>query len=395
MQWFIFFLTLPHLKPDSLEPVWPAIESIFDAGRLASTLVILGLYIFKNRLPSKPVWILALMEGWLLFSTAVNKGNLRDAVMTFIAVLVTVCIVDLFSIWPVQLIRSLMLNLEWLIYGNLLSILLTYPQGLYINQPYFNSCYFLGYHNSFFQYVLLAICVACLYAHLEKRKIRAACLIAASYACVLITWSATSVAALMLVTALLLLPSTLRRFITFPGVFAAAMIGNLSITVFRVMDRVPWAAWFIKAVLKKQTTLTGRIYIWDQFYKCFAQHPLLGHGVGSHLQFSTAPVGAHNQYFELLLTGGILTLVLFMLFTFATGERLIRYRDRASSYIFLSILAGLYIIFIAEAYLTPTVFMLMTLPYYVNKFEGVSAPHRRKLRIVIRQSRLVPSQKSS
>ena len=111
MQWFIFFLTLPHLKPDSLEPVWPAIESIFDAGRLASTLVILGLYIFKNRLPSKPVWILALMEGWLLFSTAVNKGNLRDAVMTFIAVLVTVCIVDLFSIWPVQLIRSLMLNL--------------------------------------------------------------------------------------------------------------------------------------------------------------------------------------------------------------------------------------------------------------------------------------------
>ena len=288
-----------------------------------------------------------------------------------------------------------MLNLEWLIYGNLLSILLTYPQGLYVNQPYFNSCYFLGYHNSFFQYVLLAICIGCLYAHLEKRKLRAACLIAAGYACVLITWSATSVAALMLVTALLLLPSTLRRFITFPRVFAAAMIGNLSITVFRVMDRMPWAAWFIKAVLKKQTTLTGRTYIWDHFYKRFSQHPLFGHGIGSHLQFSTTPVGAHNQYFELLLTGGILTLVLFMLLTFTTGERLIRCRDRASSYIFLSVLAGLYVIFIAEAYLTPTVFMLMTLPYYVDKFEGVSAPHRRKLRIVIRQNRLVPSQKSS
>ena len=377
------------MKPQCLEYLWPVLDAAFDAGRVLSALFLIFLYIRGRRVPSKLVWVQAVLQGWFLLLTYMrNPERLWGVVISTVSILTVACAVDLFSARPAMLTRGLMGIMEWLIYGNLLSIILTYPQGLYISVGHGQHCYFLGYRNGFFQYALLAILAAMLYSHIEKKKVRPLCLIAASYLCILITWSATSVAALMAVSVLIIIPSQkLRRWVTFPRVFGGAMAVNLAITVFRVMDRVPWIAWFIVRILNKRTTLTGRTDIWNQFQRKFFAHPFLGYGAGDHVldPFSRVPVGAHNQYFELLLEGGVFALALFLLLNILMGNALSRCKDAAVRYIFLSVLAGLYVIFIAEAYLTPLICALMTLAYHAEKFACVPGPTTRRLRFVIKR----------
>lgn len=389
MQWFIFILILPHLKPPSLEYMWPVLDTAFDAARVASAMLILLLYLLRRKVPSAPVWILAALQGWLFLATYLNGRELWGIVINTVSILTVACAIDLFSTKAAFLIRGIMGNMEWLIYGNLLSVLLTYPQGLYISDYYQQHCYYLGYHNGFFQYVLPAVLTAALYSHIEKKKARSICLAAAGYLCVLITWSATSVAALMLVTVLMLLPSRkLRRWITFTSIFGTTMAFNLAISVFRIIDRVPFIPWFIERVLHKSTTLTGRTYMWDQFIQKFCARPFLGYGVGEHvlLPFSRLTAGAHNQYFEYLLEGGIVALALFLLFNIQIGKELNRCGDEAVRTICLSVLAGLYIIFIAESYMNFFVYMLMMLVYHAEEFASVTAPTTRRLRIVWRRA---------
>ncbi|MCI8687347.1 MAG: hypothetical protein HFF57_03400 [Lawsonibacter sp.] len=208
------------------------LDAAFDAGRVLSALFLIFLYIRGRRVPSKLVWVQAVLQGWFLLLTYMrNPERLWGVVISTVSILTVACAVDLFSARPAMLTRGLMGIMEWLIYGNLLSIILTYPHGLYISVGHGQHCYFLGYRNGFFQYALLAILAAMLYSHIEKKKVRPLCLIAASYLCILITWSATSVAALMAVSVLIIIPSQkLRRWVTFPRVFGGAMAVNLAIT---------------------------------------------------------------------------------------------------------------------------------------------------------------------
>lgn len=396
LRWSIFILILPHLKPPCLEYVLPVLDTVFDACRFISAVFLLFLYISSNRVPSKPVWILAFLQSWLLMVTLANgNGEMRVVIFSSISILAVVGTIDYFSVYPATLIRGLMWNMEWLIYGNLISIILTYPRGLYISGNYHHD-YFLGYHNGFFQYVLISLLVAALYSCLEKKKARPFCLAAAGYLCVLITWSATSVAALTLVAALMLLPpQKLKHKITFASVFCTTMAANLAISVFRIMDRVSWVSWIIENILHKQSTLTGRTYIWDQFQQKFAARPFWGYGVGDHVfdPFSGGLVGTHNQYFELLLSGGVLALALFIFFNFAMGKSLNRCENIAVRSIFLSVLAGLYVIFIAESYETSLVYMLMMLACHADKFAAVSGPTTRRLRFVIKRGDHVTNRK--
>lgn len=397
MRYFIFFLMLPHMQPDSVNYLWPIVELLFNAGRIISALVIICLLIYKRRIPSLPVYILAAIHGLILFSTYINGVDIWGPTVTTISSLVAVCLIDIFADQIAILIRSLMLNLEWLIYGNFVSILLYYPYGMYTRSNHSGACYFLGYHNGFFQYVLLAVLVSALYAHIEKKKVRSLCLVAAGYLCVVITWSATSLTALALVAVLMLFPlQRLKRWMTFSCVFAAAMTGNAAVSIFRVIENVPWIGRLVKKLLKKDITLTGRTYFWNQFYKKFLAHPFLGYGAREHLKLPYGGrgfYGAHNQYFELLLEGGMFALALFLFFNLLMGKALDQCKDDAIRYIFLSVLTGLYIIFIAEAYLSPLVYMIMILAYHANKFAAVPGPTTRRLRFVIRRGNHVTNRK--
>lgn len=380
MSWAIFFLMLPHLKPDSLQYLCPAAEILFDAGKLFSTMVILCLYLLEKRIPSPPVWILAALQGWFCVATLINHGELYPVFISSVSVLAVSLLIDLCAGCMGRLVQSILLNFEILIYLNLLSVLIYYPNGMYIESGHFYRCYFLGYHNLFIGYVVPAVLTALVYRKSAKKFWRPLCLIAASCLSIIITWSATSICFLLVLGAMLLMGRTsVRKAVSFPLVFAGTMAVNLAISVFRVMDRFPPAVWFIGRVLKKQVTLTGRTAIWDEFYQWFVRSPLIGYGstyseVARNVFLADH---AHNQWFQMLFYGGIVGLTIFLLFNVVIGNRLCQFRETPCAYLCLSVFAALYIAFIAEAYYSPVIYIFFMTAYHVDKFQDAQISRKR------------------
>lgn len=390
MKWLFFFLMLPHLKPSSLEALWPQMELVFNGLRAVSVLMILLLYLLQKRLPSKAVWYVAALQGWLLFATFLRRREyLYHAVMIIISIIAVTLLIDLFSNNAWSMTGGLMLNMELLIYANLISVLMYYPAGMY---DY--SCYFLGYHNSFILYVLPAIAIALLYMRTTGARGRPVLLISAGCLSVFITWSATSVCGLAVFGLVLLLGRTkLRSWITFPRILTVTLAIDLFISVFRVMNRAAWVAWIIESLLHKQVTLTGRTDLWDKFYRLFEKSPWVGYGIAAEVMKGTG-LTAHNQWFHFLLEGGIIGLVLFLLFNIVVGRRLTRRQNSRNVFIFYGAFAALYTIFIADVYMgSPWFFALYVLAYHIDRFEAVPARPKRRLRIVIKRGCHVPNRK--
>ena len=364
MKWMIFFLMLPHLQPACFEYLWPVMDVVFNAGRVFSGLMILYLYILRGKIPSKPIWLLLASQVWVCICTYLSDGEMKSILIQSVSILAVTLLVHLFVDRPGKFIQALMMNLEWLIYVNLVSVLLYFPDGMYKSSQY----YFLGHENGLFQYVLLTCCVAVLYGRMFHRWGRSAALITAGYVSIFYLWSATSVVALLLVGMLTFLPiRRLKRWITFHQVFFVSLGINVAVVGFRIMEKVRVIIWFIEVYLKKDVTLTYRTFIWDRCIALIAEHPVMG--VGANTGQYVGAVNAHNQYLELLLSGGVPLLAMFLALNLMVGDRLKNMQKNPCAYGIFCSISGLYVIFIAEAYLTPLVYMLLVLAYYADRFD--------------------------
>lgn len=393
MKWLIFFLMFPHLKPAGLVYLWPTIDMVFDAGRLLSALLVLYLHFLKKKLPSTPVWVLAAFQIWLLFVTFLRaRENFGGTLITAASILTVTLLIDFFSGNVNALLSGVMFNMEILIYANFASILLYYPVGLFQIQPW-NPCYFLGGHNSFVVYVLPTIVIALLYVSTTGKKLRPLLVIVAGVLSISITWSATSVCGLLIFVAILLLCKTpAREIITYRNIFAGAIVIDLLVSVFRVMDRVLLLANFIESFLRKEVTLTGRTALWDNFYQRFLDSPWLGYGAVAESVVGTG-LSAHNQWFQFLLEGGILGLLLFLIFNFSVAKKLERSDGSRPVTIFYAFFASAYIIFIADVYLgVPWLYIPFILSYHVNKFGATSVQAVHQIHLA-KRGNYVPNRK--
>lgn len=385
MKWLIFFLMFPHLKPACLEYLWPTVDAIFNAGRVVSALFILFLYLLKKKLPSKPVWILTALQMWLLFVTFLQaRENIRGASISLASILAVALLIDFFSGNIKSLLNALLLNLEIVIYANLASVLLYYPEGMYDphNRGIVSSAYyFLGNYNSFIMYVLPAIVIAILYIRIYGKHIRPLTLIIAGCLQIIITWSATSICGLLAFAIILLLCKTsAKKVITYPNIFVSTLAFDLLISVFRVMDRVFLVALIIESFLHKKVTLTGRTLLWDSFYQRFFDSPWIGYGKGTESAIGTG-LSAHNQWFQFLLEGGVIGLLLFLIFNIAIGKVLMKGDSTSISSLFYAFFSAMYVCFIADVYLSnPWLYIPLILAYHIDKLEAATKPvvHRSK-----------------
>lgn len=372
MNWLIFFLMLPHLNPASFEYLWPTLETVFNLGRVISALIILYMHLLKRRLPSAPVWVLLCLQLWQCLTTLINGGDLYGILLGSASNLAVMLLIDLYSNQMETLVSSIFPDFEIMIYINLWSVLKYYPGAMYIENGHNYRCYFLGYHNGFIIYVLPLILIGVLYWRCNKTWLRPGLAIAAGSLSIIITWSATSVCFLLVLAIMFLIGRTpMKRAISFPLIFIVTITADLLISVFRVMDRVMWITWYIETFLKKQVTLTGRTYIWDEFYELFKQSPVIGYGNAYKEAAKNIFLAdhAHNQWFQMLLLGGIVGLSIFLLLNFLVGKRLMMFKHNPACYLFLSVFTAQYVAFIAEQNSSSFVYILYILAYHVDKFK--------------------------
>lgn len=382
MKWFISLLLLPHIWPDGFEAYWPASMPVCKVGRVVSALVIFTLYIYSRKLPGKPVWLLAGVSFPLILSTYVNAGPGLTAMLQGVSWVAVAMIVEFFSPSPKNLISGLMIAIEWQIYGNLLTVLASLPTGAPMNP------YLLGHRNGFIRYGFLAIIVGYIYIVKFKKIFRPFCLIGVCYASIILTQSATSLVALSLVTVLMVLPSPkIRKKLTFPLVFVCGLCANLAVVIFRVMDRSGWIAWIIMQILKKQATLTGRTLVWDRTWELITENFIIGYGYGDHVLVPTVELfslSAHNVYLELVLEGGIFALILFILLNMEVGKALVRHSGSQVDYMFLALLAGVYLVCITEAFMCTILVLIFMLAYHVGKLQSIPEAARKRRRLKVK-----------
>lgn len=372
-QLLIFFLCFPHIKPESISYVFEGLDLLYNIFRVVTLMIIVILYFIQNKKPSKIFWLLFVVQLWVTFTTYLNNGDMKRAALTMASTIVVLLIVDLFINSPQNLIKGLLWNFEWIMYINLATVAFL-PNGLYSHGVHNEFvCYFLGYKNSFFPYCLIAMCVAAFNLFFEKKLFRSLMLITVTYLNVLFALSSTSTVALSVTLILLLYlfiskKRTFVKYLSMKWVFIASIIMAVFLIMFDFAAKNTFISTFFENVLHKSANMSNRTIIWTLGLDMIAKKPFTGYGIGEHITWAGYDWYGHNQYLQLLLEGGIFSLLLYVAVIILIIKAFKKYKGSLSDMILLAILSGMFVYNLAEAGTSLLFFMILSIAYHVNNF---------------------------
>ena len=381
----VFLLMLPILKPECLDYVFVRIGTLFNIGRVLSVTIMLVAVLRRRIKVSNVSKIILLLNIWILVTTLINGTEIKGAVLSLLVVTAMVLIVEYYMNYPFVVLNALFHNFEVIIYLNLLSLIL-FPNGLYIHGVHDEFiCYFLGFKNSYMGYCLMAIFLATCNILYNRRYKSSIFLILASYAQIVISWSALSVVAISCVILCLVVFFKLKKikilkYFSFTMLFVSYVAVNVLVVFFHITENVPFIASFIENVLGKSSTLTGRMDIWNLGIDLLVQKPIIGYGLGQFIEYRGYTWYGHNQFIELFLEGGIVAVILFIIIMILISRKIKRITKTNIYYVVMASYIGLFIYFIGEAGKLPIFYLFYLITYYSGSYERIFKS--RKSRIV-------------
>lgn len=357
----IFFVLL---KPGSFSEyvAWKKIGDIINIIRIFVCLWCL-LYFFLKRVKiDKFISFVVLFYLSLLFSTFYFGQTYVNLLFEFASILSWIV---LFKTNIFNNKKKFFTNLEnmflFLLTINLITIIL-FPGGFYLNSSGYSSNYFLGYDNNLITYIFPALALSFTNSYGETGKVglKSIYLLIISLLSILLTWSATGVAAILIITFLFSIYTFKKRDFPINKYIIIVLILFVCIVLLRVQNVL---SFIIEGWLKKDLTFTGRTYIWDIFIEQIKQSLLIGHGIVDYkyLIRSINAGHAHDYFLQILYQGGVVALSMFLGFFFTSINKM---RDsKQKKYVGIIIFAYL-ISFIFEAYTLTSMFIIVLLISY-------------------------------
>ena len=359
---FLIFFVL--LKPGSFSEyvAWKKIGDIINIMRVFVCIWCL-LYFFLKRVKfDKFISFVVLFYLSLLFSTFYFGQTYANLLFEFVSILSWII---LFKTNLFNNKKKFFTNLEntflFLLTINLITIVL-FPGGFYLNSSGYSSNYFLGYDNNLITYIFPALALSFTNSYGETGRVglKSIYLLIISLLSIILTWSATGVAAMLIITFLFLIYTFKKR--DFPANKYIVIV--LSLFVCIVFLRIQNIfSFIIEGWLKKDLTFTGRTYIWDIFIKQIKQSLFIGHGIVDYkyLIKSINAGHAHNYFLQILYQGGIVAFSMFLGFFFTSINKMKNCKQK--KYVGIIIFAYL-ISFIFEAYSLTNMFIIVLLISY-------------------------------
>lgn len=141
-------------------------------------------------------------------------------------------------------------------------------------------------------------------------------------------------------------------------------------------------SWLIVNILHKDLTLTNRTIIWDIAFEAIKEKPLFGYGVQNtvdlfyvYLLRPGKPTvnswfSAHNQVVQTLYESGIVSIIPVILLLVIVFRRLDRNEKNSEYPIMVAGLIGLSVSMMVEAPGWDSLFILLTLAYYIREVAG-------------------------
>lgn len=169
----------------------------------------------------------------------------------------------------------------------------------------------------------------------------------------LLTMSGTGIGCycVMLFYAVFIHKSKLREKLVNIKTVLIAYFGAMMLIVYAGM--IPFLHTLIVDVLHKDLTFSGRKFIWAHVYTLFYRHPLIGYGnfdSGWIIKWNGIMRNAHNLVFDILVQGGIILLIGYLIFLLTV---LITACDKNNkkSQLILVLLFCLHVVMLCESFL--------------------------------------------
>ncbi len=346
----------------------PALSYGFLAIELLSFLLMSFLY-FKEGIITKYLFFVILYQLLLLAFSILNGTNAKDSFYLGCGCILIVIMMEYYKERLSMILFAFSIAFSICVYMNFFH-LMTHPHLWLIDENKSLTGYLLGNnYNQMGCRLLCAVAINILCFRLKKFWIiNTIPLIIVSVATVAIVRSMTSLTLITLFLVFCFLPSKkLQR------------TGIISLLVFYVFFQIfvcfngkglennELAVYFIEDVLKKDITFTNRTELWDAAAHAFMQSPIIGYGfVDSDWYFShmsSAAMGPHNFIYSVLINGGIVLLLVFIVIFIQATKKAFTINDRNTN-VLLAATAVLLFMMTMEVYPLSFILLLLSLVYY-------------------------------
>lgn len=254
------------------------------------------------------------------------------------------------------------------VYAQLLQCLL-HPELWVLEKAEINGFLLGGNHNQMGSRIVVAIALGCICVNYTKWcLLNLIPLVITSIALLFMVQSMTALSSVILLTVLCFINNKrvlfFSDFLILVGVVLFQTIVCFSGTG---LENNELASWFVKDVLNKDMTFTGRTVMWDSALRIIPDSPLVGYGYVDkewyYSNMSTLAIGAHNFILNLIIYAGILGLFTYLILIAMSIKNLL-YQNDVIALKLLACFATMSIMMLFEVYEMQLVFFLLTIMYY-------------------------------
>jgi O-antigen ligase len=268
-------------------------------------------------------------------------------------------------------LKGLIIIFSALVYINGI-LLILYPDGLWVDPEWVGrgnpTRYLFGNQNQTGFVCFLAIATQCIYSFAYKKGyFNLFLLLGVSLTSVLFLGSMTSSIGIFLITGYIIFNRLFQKpkgwLITFAVIYTLTFI--FIVWYGNDIEQIKWATTFVEETLSKDTTFSKRTVIWANAVDLIKESPLFGYGIqnvewnDTHLEGS----GAHNLWVMLLLNGGWVMCISFILIVLYAVREALTAQSKAISTAVMA-LCVLFVMAFFEAYNIIYIFLYLQIVYY-------------------------------
>lgn len=372
----MFLLLMPFFKPHSLEYIAPQIDKLYDYLRIAACLLILVMYVKSLMIKKRNsifLFVVVIYEAFLIISTSLNHQNMRSAILSALLIIGFCMIVELGIKGNCFVFITALFRLTFILVTINFIVLLLYPNGVARHNYYYYPVNFWHIDNALANLLLFTMAVGGIYANLLGRwNISIVILMGICGATTIICWSATGVTGwgIYCLFLLFIYNKPWQRYINAPFVYLVWALISVLLCFLRIQK---YFAFLIEHILNKDIKLTGRTEMWDIAIRLIQKKWFFGYGIPlnqGYVFWHNKFYYTHNGILEILIQGGILTLIPAAVLLILSAHTLFKYRDHKIAGIILGAITAILVTLLTEAYISEiTIYGLLMLSYCMPEIE--------------------------
>lgn len=368
----ILILLIPHFEPGFIDSEIAIMDMVFNAGRVLSAIFILVYVYAVEKTISIAMILFGMLQSWYLINTLFQSGLSKQIIINTGSLVIGCLIIDCFAKRnTADLVHGMLIMYEILVYCNLITIVI-FPEGLYSTEFQWEN-WFIGFRNSFTFTFVPAIAVSLIWSKYTGRYMRSLVMIAACLLSAILSRSATCLVVTVFMVGVYI--SHLYKVKAFNSITATVIYLFINITIVMLNLQVYLTSWFDR--LGRNTTFTGRTFIWARTIKAILDKPFIGYGQQNiNIRIAMVPEAygathAHNFILEQAYLGGVIQLVLVIAFFSIILIKMYQERKAETTRVLCLALLCVYLIYTVESALTLQIFSFLFLCYYSRQISDM------------------------